>query len=71
MCSAGRGLQLGGLQRRLSPNVGCLAHHLNLSPPAAPHPPQTTYNALISAYGKAGQLDKVMEVFQVRPGGRA
>ncbi len=30
---------------------------------------QTTYNALISAYGKAGQLDKVMEVFQVRRGG--
>ena len=31
-------------------------------------PNSTTYNALISAYGKAGQLDKVMEVFQV--GGR-
>ena len=29
-------------------------------------PNSTTYNALISAYGKAGQLDKVMEVFQVR-----
>lgn len=28
-------------------------------------PNSTTYNALISAYGKAGQLDKVMEVFQV------
>lgn len=25
-------------------------------------PNATTYNALISAYGKAGQLDKVMEV---------
>ena len=31
-------------------------------------PNSTTYNALISAYGKAGQLDKVMEVFQVREG---
>ena len=28
-------------------------------------PNSTTYNALISAYGKAGQLGKVMEVFQV------
>ncbi len=26
-------------------------------------PNATTYNALISAYGKAGQLDKVMEVY--------
>lgn len=26
-------------------------------------PNSTTYNALISAYGKAGQLDRVMEVF--------
>lgn len=34
-------------------------------------PNSTTYNALISAYGKSGQLDKVMEVFQVRPGPRA
>ncbi len=32
------------------------------------HPNATTYNALISAYGKAGQLDKVMQVFQVRRG---
>ena len=31
-------------------------------------PSTISYNALISAYGKAGQLDKVMEVFQV--GGR-
>lgn len=31
-------------------------------------PNSTTYNALISAYGKAGQLDKVMEVFQVGGG---
>lgn len=28
-------------------------------------PNATTYNALISAYGKAGQLDKVMEVRQL------
>ncbi len=34
-------------------------------------PNSTTYNALISAYGKSGQLDKVMEVFQVGPGHRA
>ncbi len=26
-------------------------------------PNSTTYNALISAYGKVGQLDKALEVF--------
>lgn len=29
-------------------------------------PTATTFTALISAYGKAGQLDQAMEMFQVR-----
>lgn len=34
---------------------------------AGAQPTATTYTALISAYGKNGQLDKALQIFQVRP----
>lgn len=35
---------------------------------AGAQPTATTYTALISAYGKNGQLDKALQIFQVRCG---